>query len=84
MREGMRLRESGAQWLHFVRYEELACENPDPTLSRLLDVCALEDDRIWRTYARRVLRPASQSGPVNLDPVVADVFVETMGAMGYG
>ncbi len=68
--------------VHVVRFEDL-CASPRATLGALGDFCGLPTDERYLAYAQRTLSPVPARSPVALDPVIADVFTQTMRDLGY-
>lgn len=65
-----------------VRYETLV-EAPARTVRSLVAACDLRPDDVPVDYAERVLHPVPHKDPVDLSPIVAPVFHETMDALDY-
>lgn len=82
MRTGLWLKEQSPGLLHFVPYEAL-CGEPENTLRGVCGFCGLHDDPKFIAYAARTLSPVPSRPPTRLDPLIADVFDDTMRRLGY-
>ncbi len=82
MRTGLRLNEQNPGLLHFVPYETL-CAEPENTLRELCRFCGLRGDPKLIAYAARTLSPIPARPATRLDPLIADVFDDTMRRLGY-
>jgi hypothetical protein len=82
MRAGLRWNEQSPGLLHVVSYETL-CAEPQETLRAVCGYCELSDDPKFFAYASRTLSPVPARGPTELDPLIADVFEDTMRRLGY-
>lgn len=82
MRTGLRLNEQSPGLLHFVPYETL-CAEPENTLRGVCGFCGLRDDPKFLAYAARTLSPVPARPATKLDPLIADVFDDTMRRLGY-
>ncbi len=82
MRTGLRLQEEQPDQLHVVRYEALYQE-PQSVLRGVCEYCGLRDDPKFLAYAGRTLSPVPARPAAELDPVIRDVFIDTMDRLGY-
>jgi Sulfotransferase family len=82
MRAGLRLMEGQPGLLHVVRYEAL-CREPEDTLHNVCGFCGLPEDRKFLTYASWALSPVPARAPTELDPLIRDVFIDTMRRLEY-
>jgi hypothetical protein len=82
MREGLRLMESVPNCMHLVPFEDLT-RQPERTLGALLEFCELPDDRVFFSYARKVLKPVPYRQPLDLSLSIQAPFLETMKALNY-
>jgi sulfotransferase family protein len=82
MRTGLRLMEEQSGLLHEVRYESL-CGDPEAVLRGLCDTCDLRDDPKFLAYAKRTLSRVPARTATELDPVIHDVFKDTMRRLDY-
>ncbi len=82
MRTGLRLMQEQPGLLHEVRYETL-CKNPGAVLRGLCDTCNLRDDPKFLAYAKRTLSPVPARPATELDPLIRDVFMDTMRRLDY-
>ncbi len=82
MREGLRILHSKPEHMVQVKYEEIV-KRPKRTLEKLLDFCELPKDEVCISYARQKLAPVPAKPRFSLHPVIQEVFLETMGALGY-
>ena len=83
MREGRRWMRDLPHAVHQVRYEDLL-EEPEKTLTALLDFCELPADRIMFDYAGKALSRRPDKSMVDLHPSISGCFYHTMREMGYG
>lgn len=83
MRTGLRLMEAEPGLLHAVRYESL-CGEPESVLREVCKHCDLSDDPTFLEYAARTLSPVPARAATELDPLIADVFADTMRRLEYG
>ena len=82
MRTGLRLMERSSEVLHVVRFEEL-CAEPERVLRGVCEYCELPEDQRFLDYAKRTLSPVPARPVTELDPVIEDVFLDTMRRLGY-
>lgn len=82
MRTGLRLNQQSPGLLHFVPYETL-CDESENTLRGVCRYCELRDDPKFIAYAARTFTPVPARPATKLDPLIADVFDDTMRRMGY-
>lgn len=82
MRTGLRLMESEPGLLHTVRYEAL-CQAPETVLGDACEHCGLRDDPKFLAYAARALSPVPARAETELDPLIRDVFMDTMQRLNY-
>ncbi len=82
MRTGLRLMEDQPGLLHEVRYEAL-CSDPGAVLRGVCDACGLCDDPRFIAYAKRALLPVPARAATELDPLIRDVFMDTMRRLDY-
>lgn len=82
MRTGLRLMQEQPGLLHEVRYESL-CKNPGAVLRGVCDTCDLRDDPRFLAYAQRTLSPVPARPATELDPLIRDVFMDTMRRLDY-
>lgn len=82
MRAGLRLKEHDPGSLHIVPYEAL-CREPDNTLRSVCRYCDLRDDPKFLAYAARALSPVPARRAIDLNPLIADVFDDTMRRLDY-
>lgn len=82
MRTGLRWMRERPGLLYEIRYETL-CKEPEKVLRRVCDFCDLPDDPVFLGYARRTLSPIPERPTTELDPVIRDVFMDTMARLGY-
>ncbi len=82
MRQGLQLIEREPGLLHMVRYEEL-CQKPEQTLGQVCEFCGLPEDQTFLAYARRRLSPVPARPEAELDPVIRDIFLDTMRRLNY-
>jgi len=82
MRTGLRLQQAQPGLLSFVSYEAL-CREPARVLRQVCQDCELPGDPVWMGYAQRTLSPVPARKPTDLDPLIADVFQDTMRRLGY-
>jgi len=84
MREGLRLVDELPDTVLPVRYEDLV-RAPVTTLRRIGEFCELPPAPLTLNYASRVLRPAAtESHPLEIDPVIAPQFEVVRSQLGYG
>lgn len=83
MREGLRLMKEYPNDILRVNYENL-CSNTYNELLRIVDFLELQkvDDKFYK-YAESTLRPTPSKDPFPLDPCVENIFIKTMGTLGY-
>lgn len=82
MRTGLKLMEEQSGLLHSVPYEAL-CREPEKILREVCDFCGLEEDRVFLDYAVRTLSPVPARPATELDPLIRDVFNDTMARLDY-
>ncbi len=82
MRTGLRLMEEQPGLLYTVHYEAL-CGEPGPALCGVCDYCNLSDDPKFLAYAQRTLSPVPARPAAELDPLIRDVFEDTMRRLDY-
>ena len=82
MRTGLKIAEAQPGQLHFVPYETL-CKEPETTLRQVCAFCGLRDDPKFLTYAARTLSPVPPRPATALDPLIRDVFLDTMRRLEY-
>lgn len=82
MRAGLKLMESQPEAMHPVRYEAL-CREPGEVLRGVCDYCGLAEDPVFLEYAKRTLSPVPARPATELDPLIADVFEDTMVRLDY-
>jgi len=82
MRTGLRLMEEQPGLLHPVRYEAL-CREPDEILRGVCKYCGLREDTTFLAYAGRALSPVPARPATELDPLIQDVFNDTMARLDY-
>jgi len=82
MQEGITQQDQNPETVTPTRYEALA-NDPKSAVRSLYAACDLPHDDIPTAYAGRVVHPVPHKDPVDLDPRVAPIFRETMGALGY-
>ena len=82
MRKGLQLKQQNADSLHFVPYESL-CQDPEAVLREVCTYCELPEDKKFLDYAKRTLSPVPARAKTELDPLVEDVFLDTMQRLAY-
>jgi hypothetical protein len=82
MRVGMRLMQEQPGLLHEVRYESF-CKDPSAVLPDVCDYCGLGDDPKFIAYAKRTLSPVPARPATEIDPLIQDVFMDTMRRLDY-
>lgn len=82
MREGQAAMDASEPDVLPVRYEQLVAD-PEQALNEILDFCGLPPDTAVLDYARKVLRPVPDRGPVGLDRRLVAPMRRTLRALGY-
>ena len=82
MREGLQLNDASPGLLHVVRFESL-CNEPERVMREVCDYCELTEDQTFLDYAKRTLSPVPARPVTELDPLIEDVFLDTMRRLGY-
>ncbi len=82
MRTALRLMEASPESLHVVRFESL-CTEPERELLEACAFCELELDQTFIDYAKRTLSPVPARAVTQLDPLIEDVFNDTMRRLDY-
>lgn len=82
MRTGLRLMEEQPGLMHPVRFEAL-CSEPGEVLRGVCDHCGLREDKTFLEYAGRTLSPVPARAATEVDPLIADVFADTMNRLNY-
>jgi len=82
MQEALRLKETGARNIYFIRYEDLLAD-PAAALGQLFDACNLCQDQVAMKYACDILRPPVAGASIQLHPAIQPLFQTTMRQLGY-
>ncbi len=82
MHEGLNLIQNYPDCIYTVRFEELTTA-PEETLLSLCEFCELPLDKTFLNYANHTLHPVPPRVPFELNPSIAQIFLETMTKLRY-
>jgi len=82
MREGLRLLRCRPTDIHMVRFEDLTHNTLD-CLNKIQAFCALDEDKIFQSYAEDVLKPVPPHHRFEINPSIMPLFDDVMQQLGY-
>ena len=82
MREGLRLLRCRPTDIHMVRFEDLT-RTPRECLKKIQTFCSLDEDEIFLSYAKEVLKPVAPHPQFEINPSIAPLFEDVMQQLGY-
>jgi len=82
MRRGLQLMDEQPGLMHPVRFEAL-CKDPVEVLRGVCDYAGLREDTRFLEYAARTLSPVPARPATDMDPLIRDLFMDTMTRLEY-